>query len=166
MALDIIITIISALAIGIGCVGIIYPILPGSVLALAGVLLWAFTVRSAEGWWTLGLAGTLLLFGMIAQLLLTGRTLKSERIPNSSTLWGAVGAVIGMFLIPVVGLFVGFAVGLFLSEAQRRRNLAQALPATLQALKSMGLGIVVEFSCALTAGTVFTIAAITYFVTA
>ncbi len=107
---------------------------------------------------------------MIAQLLLTGRTLKRERIPSSSTLWGAVGAVIGMFLIPVVGLFVGFAVGfavgLFLSEAQRRRNLAQALPATLQALKSMGLGIVVEFSCALTAGTVFTIAAITYFVTA
>lgn len=166
MALDVIITIISALAIGIGCVGIIYPILPGSILALGGIVLWAFTVRAPEGWWALGLGGVLLVLGMAAQLLLTGRTLKRERIPNSSTLWGAVGAVVGMFVIPVVGLFIGFAAGLYLSEANRRRNFSQAVPATLQALKSMGLGIVVEFGCALAAGTVFALAAITYFVTA
>lgn len=166
MTLDIIITLVSAVLIGVGCIGIIYPILPGSLAALAGVLLWGFTVRGPEGWWTIGLGGTLLVAGMSAQLLLTGRTLKRERIPNSSTLWGAVGAVIGMFVIPVVGLFVGFAVGLFLSEAQRRGGLTDAIPATLQALKSIGIGILVEFSCALAAGTVFVIAALTYFITA
>ena len=109
MALDVIITLISALAIGIGCVGIIYPILPGSILALGGIVLWAFTVRAPEGWWALGLGGVLLVLGMTAQLLLTGRTLKR---------------------------------------------------------KSVGLGIVVEFGCALAAGTVFALAVITYFVTA
>ena len=96
MTLDIIITLVSAVLIGVGCIGIIYPILPGSLAALAGVLLWGFTVRAPEGWWTIGLGGTLLVAGMSAQLLLTGRTLKRERIPNSSTLWGAVGAVIGI----------------------------------------------------------------------
>lgn len=163
--MDIIITLISALLIGVGAVGIIYPILPGSLAVLAGVVLWSLVIRGPEGWTTLALAGALVLVGMVAQLVLTGRTLKRERIPNRSTLFAAVGAVIGMFLIPVVGLFVGFALGLYASEALRRRGLLEALPATLAALKSMGLGIVVEFTCALLAGTVFTIAAITYFVT-
>ncbi|MDO4916230.1 MAG: DUF456 domain-containing protein [Rothia sp. (in: high G+C Gram-positive bacteria)] len=166
MALDIIITLISALLIGVGCVGIIYPVLPGSLAILTGIVLWAFTVHSAEGWWALGLGGALVIVGMLAQFLLTGRTLKREKIPNSSTLWGAVGAVIGMFVIPVVGLFVGFAGGLYLSESYRRRNFGAAVPATLQALKSMGLGIVVEFACGLSAGTVFTLAAFVYFITA
>ena len=34
---------------------------------------------------------------------------------------GLVFGVVGMFIIPVVGLFVGFAAGLLLSELQRTR---------------------------------------------
>ncbi|MEX3610920.1 DUF456 domain-containing protein [Rothia sp. LK2588] len=166
MTLAIIVTLIAAVLIGIGIVGIIYPILPGSLSVLAGIVLWSLTVRGPEGWTTLALGGLLVIIGMTAQFLLTGRTLKREKIPNRSTLWGAVGAVVGMFVIPVVGLFIGFAVGLYLSESARHGNFARALPSTGKALKSMGMGIVVELMCALAAGTVFTIAMFTYFVTA
>lgn len=167
MTPDIIITLISAALIGVGAIGIIYPILPGSFAVLTGILLWGLVIRGPEGWWTLGLAGTIMIAGMLAQFLLTGKTLKQRAIPNRSILIGGICAVIGMFLIPVVGLFVGFAAGLLASETHRTSgNINSALASTGAALKSMGIGMLLEFAAALTAGTIFTIAAITYFVTA
>lgn len=166
MTLAIIMTFVAVLLIALGIIGIVYPILPGSLSALAGILLWSFTVQAAEGWWTLGLAGSCVLAGMGAQAVLTGRTMKKRQIPNRSILWGIVGAVIGMFLIPVLGLFIGFALALLVSEATRHGDLPQATSNTLAALKSMGIGIVVELACALTAATIFSIAAIIYFATA
>ncbi|WP_421083821.1 DUF456 domain-containing protein [Rothia nasimurium] len=167
MTLAIVITLISALLIGLGIVGIVYPILPGSFAVLGGTLLWGLTLRGPEGWWLLGLALPIMLAGMAAQALLTGRTLKKREIPNSSILWGVVGAVIGMFTIPVVGLFIGFAAALFIAETRRSRgDYSNSLASTGAALKSMGIGILIELAAALTAGTIFTICAITYFITA
>lgn len=167
MTLDIIITLVSALLIGVGAIGILYPVLPGSFAVLGGLLLWGLVVRGPEGWWALGLGGGLMLAGMLAQFVLTGKTLKQRAIPNRSILIGSVCAVIGMFLIPVVGLFIGFALGLLASETHRTSgNVSGALSSTIVALKSLGIGMVVEFAAALAAGTVFTIAAIVYFVTA
>ncbi|MDO4897709.1 MAG: DUF456 domain-containing protein [Rothia sp. (in: high G+C Gram-positive bacteria)] len=160
------VTIIAALLIGLGCFGIIYPVFPGSFAVLGGIALWGLVVRSPEGWWALGLGGVLVIAGMLAQAVLTGRTMKKRQIPNRSILWGALGAVIGMFVIPVVGLFIGFGVALLASEAFRSRgDYGAALANTGAALKSMGVGMVVEFACALAAGTVFTIAVLTYFFT-
>lgn len=160
------ITIIAALLIAVGCIGIIYPVLPGSFAVLGGLILWGLTVRGPEGWWTLGLGGTLVIAGMLAQAALTGRTMKKRAIPNKSILWGVIGAVIGMFVIPVVGLFVGFAAALLISETTRNSgDFTTSLRNTGAALRSMGLGMLVEFACALTAGSVFTIAAFTYFIT-
>lgn len=167
MTLDIIITIISAALIGIGAIGIIYPILPGSFAVLAGILLWGLIIRGPEGWWTLGLAAPIMVAGILAQFLLTGKTLKQRAIPNRSILIGGICAVIGMFLIPIVGLFVGFAIGLLASETHRTSgNITNALSSTIAALKSMGVGMLLEFAAALAAGTIFTIAAITHFITA
>ncbi|MFW0119873.1 DUF456 domain-containing protein [Rothia sp. P5766] len=161
------ITLGAALLIALGCIGIVYPVLPGSLAVLAGILLWSLTLRSPEGWWLLGLGAPIVLAGMMAQALLTGRTLKRRAIPNSSILWGVVGAVTGMFLIPVVGLFVGFALALFLSETTRSGgDLTTSLASTWAALKSMGLGMLIELAAALTAGSIFTVTAIIYFVTA
>ena len=166
MTLAIVITLISALLIGLGIVGIVYPILPGSFAVLGGTLLWGLTLRGPEGWWLLGLGLPIMLAGMAAQAVLTGKTLKQRAIPNRSILWGVLGAVIGMFVIPVVGLFVGFALALLLSETVRNQgDIATSAGSTLAALKSMGIGIIIELAAALTAGTIFTICAITYLLT-
>lgn len=167
MTFALIMTLLAALLIALGCIGIVYPVLPGSVVVLAGILLWSLTLRSPEGWWLLGLGAPIVIAGMIAQALLTGRTLKRRAIPSSSILWGVAGAVIGMFVIPVVGLFVGFAVALFLSETTRSRgDFTTSLASTWAALKSMGLGMLIELTAALTAGSIFTATAIIYFLTA
>ena len=76
MTLAIVITLISALLIGLGIVGIVYPILPGSFAVLGGILLWGLTLRGPEGWWLLVLGLPIMLAGMAAQAVLTGKTLK------------------------------------------------------------------------------------------
>lgn len=163
---DIIATVVTVLLIAVGCVGIVFPVLPGSILALIGLVIWAFVVQAPEGWVVLALGGTLLIAGMSSSLVLTGSRLRRREIPNRTLLFGVVGAVVGMFVIPVVGLFVGFLVGLLLSETVRNRDLNTALASSWAAAKAMGVGILLELTCALLASLTFIVGAITYFLTA
>lgn len=166
MTAEIIATLITAVLLVVGCLGIIVPVLPGSILVIVGLVVWAVVVQAAEGWVVLVLGSVLALAGMSASAVLTGTRLKQRRIPNRSLVYAAVGAVIGLFVIPVVGLFVGFAAGLLLTETARQRDLGTALASSWAALKALGMGIVVEFGCALAAATVFVVGAIVFFVTA
>jgi uncharacterized protein YqgC (DUF456 family) len=85
---------------------------------------------------------------MAASAVLTGRKLKQHSIPSRSVMVGIVLGVVGMFIIPVVGLFVGFAAGLLLSELLRTRVVSTALASSWAALKATGLGMIVEFGLA------------------
>ena len=58
---------------------------------------------------------------------------------------GAVGAVIGFFVVPVVGALLGGPAGIFVAELARVRDPSRAWASTLEALKGVGLGIVVQF---------------------
>lgn len=166
MTAEIIATAVAAVLLAVGCLGIVVPVLPGSLLVVAGLAVWAFSVRATEGWVVLAVGSVLALAGMAASAVLTGTRLKRRQIPNRSLLFAAVGAVVGLFLIPVVGVVVGFLVGLVLSETARQRDLRTALGSSWVALKAAGLGIVVELGCALTASAVFVLGALVLFATA
>ncbi|MBP3035504.1 DUF456 domain-containing protein [Arthrobacter sp. zg-ZUI100] len=152
---DILITVIAALAIAVGLTGIVVPVLPGSILIIAALLGWALAMQSTAAWWAFGVGAALALAGLLSSAVLTGRKLKQRKVPNTSILAGVVVGVVGMFVIPVVGLIVGFAVGLLLSEYLRRRSLPEAWSASYAALKAMGLGILLELGFAFAAGTAF-----------
>lgn len=166
MTAEIIATVVAAVLIGIGCLGVVVPVLPGSITIVAGLLVWALAVQAVEGWVVLVLGSVLAVAGMAAGAVLTGTRLKRRQIPNRSLLFAAVGAVVGLFVIPVVGIIVGFFVGLLLTETARQRDLRAALDSSWVALKAAGLGIVVEFGCALAAATVFVLGALVLFTTA
>ena len=51
--------ILVALAIAVGIVGIIVPLLPGILLVYAAILIWAFVVHNVAGWVTLGVVTVL-----------------------------------------------------------------------------------------------------------
>ena len=53
--------------------------------------------------------------------------------------------VVGFFVIPVVGLFVGFVLGIYLAE-RRRVGQADAWPSTKAALRAVGLSILIELT--------------------
>jgi uncharacterized protein len=59
---------------------------------------------------------------------------------------GVALAVVGFFVIPVVGLFIGFPLGVYLEERRRLGGHVSAWRSTQEALRAMGLSIVIELS--------------------
>ena len=143
------VTVLCGLAILVGVAGTIIPILPGSILIGLSLLAWAlWGGAGATGWVVFGIGLVFVLAGMAAGTVLTGRKLKQHSIPGRSVAVGLVLGVAGMFVIPVVGLFIGFAAGLLLSELLRTRAFGTAAASSWAALKATGLGMIAEFGLA------------------
>jgi uncharacterized protein YqgC (DUF456 family) len=142
---------ISVVLVVVGVCGIVVPVLPGSVTILAGLLVWAIWGGSPFGWLVFGIGAVFIAVGSSAQYLITGRRLKERQIPNRSVVIGLVAGVIGMFVIPFLGLPIGFTAGLLASEYARVRALREAASTSWAALKSVGLGMLIELGCGLAA---------------
>lgn len=138
----------------VGVCGIVVPVLPGSITILAGLLVWGIFAPSPASWWVFALGGVFVTLGALSQYLITGRTLKQRQIPSWSVIVGLIAGVIGLFVIPFLGLPIGFIAGLLLMEFLRVRDFREALGTSWVALKSVGLGMLVELGCALVAATV------------
>ena len=64
---------------------------------------------------------------------------------SNETILGAVGAVIGFFVIPVVGLPIGALLGLLLGEYLDKGDVGVAWAATIELAKGFGLSALVQF---------------------
>lgn len=163
MDYQIITTVIAALLLVVAVLGTIFPILPGSILTIITLIVWAWILGSPAAWTAAIIGAGLAIAGMSASLVLTGRKMRREQIPNGPVIVGVVFAIVGMFVIPVLGLFIGFAVGLLLAELVRRRDVKAAARSSWEAMKSMGLGILLEFTCASLAASSFAIGTLVHF---
>lgn len=139
-----------ALAIAIGLVGVIVPVLPGSLLVLAAVLVWSWDLGSSTAWVVFVVATAFTALGAVVKYVVPGRRLKDNGIPSSTLLLGGVLGILGFFVIPVIGLLIGFVLGVYLAEL-RRVGSAAAWPATVHALKAVGLSILIELVASLMA---------------
>jgi uncharacterized protein YqgC (DUF456 family) len=142
--------VLVALAIAVGLVGILVPVLPGSVLVLGAILVWAWELGGATAWVTFGLAAALLLVGGVVKYLVPNRRLKDAGIPASTQWIGAALGIVGFFVIPVVGLLIGFVLGVYLAE-YRRLDARAAWPSTKHALKAVGISILIELAAGVVA---------------
>lgn len=142
--------IIALLLMLVGLVGIVYPVLPGLIVIVVGVLVWALDARSSAGWILLTVVIAIYLAGVVLQWAVPGKRMKRAGVRTSTLLVGLAGAIVGMFVIPVVGLFVGFPVGVLLASFVRTRDLSEAWRATVQALKAVGTNILIELATAFT----------------
>jgi uncharacterized protein len=162
---EIVVTIAAGLLLVVAAIGTVYPVLPGSILAILTLVAWAWIVGSPAAWVAAVIGSCLAGVGWSAGAVLTGRKLKQHQIPGRSIAVAMGAALVGMFLIPVVGLFVGFASGLLVSEYVRRRDFRSSLTASVETLKATGVGVLVEFGMVCLAGSVWMIGATTHFVT-
>ncbi len=140
--------VVAALLMVVGVVGIVVPVLPGLLLVVGAVLLWALEESSTTGWVLLGVVVALYLAGAVLQWLVPGQRMRRAGVSTSTLLAGVVAAVVGAFVIPVVGLFVGFPVGIFLVSLARTRDRQEAVRATGHALRAVGTNILIELATA------------------
>jgi uncharacterized protein YqgC (DUF456 family) len=142
--------VLVALVIAVGIAGVVVPVLPGSVLVVGAILLWAAKTGTTTGWVVFSVATALVVVGAVVKYVVPGRRLQDAGIPTSTMLLGGLLGVIGFFVIPVVGLVLGFVVGVYLAEL-RRVGSRDAWPATRHALAAAGLSLLIELTASMLA---------------
>lgn len=126
----------------VGLAGTILPVLPGLGLIMAAGVVWA--VGGGAGWvgWVVAVGvvaiGTAAMLGAAA---LPARRSAAAGAPRWVLFVGALGIVVGFFVIPVVGALVGGPIAILLAEVLRLRELRPAWRSTVEALKGVGIGI-------------------------
>ena len=81
--LQILYTILAGLLLVVSALGTIFPILPGSLLAIGTLLAWGWLLGSGASWWAAGLGIAIAFLGWSASAVLTGRKLKRETVERA-----------------------------------------------------------------------------------
>lgn len=147
-----------ALAIAIGLVGIVVPLLPGLLLVYAAILVWAVVEHTLTSWITLAVATVVVGATTAVKYLWPVRRMRAAEVPTSTLLAGAVLGVVGFFVIPVLGLAIGFVGGVYLAELARRRDQRRAWASTVHAVKGVALSVGVELAGGLAAAVIWLLA--------
>jgi uncharacterized protein YqgC (DUF456 family) len=147
--------LVAGVLIAAGLVGIVSLVLPGLLLVLAGVAVWAIPRGDALGWWVLGVAGALVVVGTVAKYLVPGRRLREAGVPGRTLVAGGALGVVGFFVVPVIGLFLGFVLGVWLAELTRVPDKRQAWTSARHALKAVGWSVLIELAAGLLATAVW-----------
>ncbi len=146
--------VLCALAILIGLLGIVVPVLPGTLLIAGALLVWAYDTGAGLAWGIAWSGLVVLAIGFIIKFLVPHRRLKDAGVPRRTILIGAVLGIVGFFVVPVIGLFIGFIGGVWMAESNRVGR-EQAWPSTKAALKATGLSILIELGAGLGAAAWF-----------
>jgi uncharacterized protein len=143
--------VVVALAIAVGLACVVVPLLPGTLLVFGAIAVWAVVERSLTSWVTLGVVAALLAAATLTKYLWPVRRMRAADVSALSLAAGAVLGIIGFFVIPVLGMVIGFALGVYLAELANRRDPRVAWASTVHALKGVALSVGVELCGALLA---------------
>jgi uncharacterized protein len=143
--------VLVALAIAVGIVGILLPILPGTLLVFGAIAVWAVVENNITAWVTLAVVTVFLGAATLIKYLWPMRRMRAADVRTLSLVAGAVLGIIGFFVIPVLGLVIGFVLGVYLAELAKRRDQAVAWTSTKHAVKGVALSVGVELAGALLA---------------
>jgi uncharacterized protein YqgC (DUF456 family) len=153
-------TLVAAVLIAFGLIGVLLPILPGLLLVWAGIAVWAFKESSGTGWTVLAVATVVLAIGLVTKYLVPGRRLREAGVPWITLGLGLILGVIGFFVIPVLGLPIGFVLGVYLAEWGRLGSAAAAWPSTRQAVSAIGLSLLIELGAGMIAAGIWVVGAV------
>ena len=149
--------VLVALAIAVGLVGIVVPLLPGTLLVFGAIAVWAVVENNVTAWVTLGVVTVLLGVTALIKYTWPVRRMREADVRTLSLVAGGVLGVIGFFVIPVLGLVIGFVLGVYLAELANRGDQRVAWTSTKHAVKGVALSVGVEMAGALLATVVWVI---------
>jgi uncharacterized protein len=154
--------VLVALAIAIGLIGVVVPLLPGTLLVFGAIAVWALFERTTTAWVTLGIVAAVLAVTLLIKYLWPMRRMRSADVSTLSLAAGGVLGIIGFFVIPVLGLPLGFVLGVYLAELAHRRSQRLAWASTVHAVKGVALSVGVEMLGGLLATVVWVVAVVAF----
>jgi len=138
-------TIVVAVAMVLGLMGVVLPVLPGLLLIWAAALFYGFMVGFGTlGWMVIGLLSVLVVAGGIKSVMIPRRAAAASGASAWAQLGAVVGAVIGFFVIPVLGLILGALAGLLVVEYLLKGDWNEALVAVRGTARGFGISVVID----------------------
>ena len=105
----------------VGLAGVVVPVVPGLWLILGAGVVWAVADGGGlERWAAVAAMGLLAMAGAAAPYAWSNRRSAGTGVPGWVSVAGLVGAVVGFFVIPVVGALLGFPAGIFVAFGMGR----------------------------------------------
>lgn len=148
--MDASITVLVALAMVAGLVGTVLPLFPGLPVVWGAALVYGLVEGfGARGTVAMVVITALAAAGMVASVVLPHRRVAAGGAPRSSIIAGVAGAIVGFFVIPIVGMPLGAVAGIYLAEYRRTKTPATAWRSTKTMVAGFGLGILVELGAGL-----------------
>ena len=136
------------LIIVVSLFGIVIPIIPGLVMEVIAIFLWAFVKGGAAAWAVAITALVLAGIGTFIKYSIPKRKLNEVGIPNRTLLIATAVAIVGLFVIPVVGAPIGFVLTIYVFERIRVGG-EHAWPATKTSLGAIATSIGIELATGL-----------------
>lgn len=144
------VVLLVAIAMAVGVAGTVVPLFPGLGLVVAAALVYGVI----EGFGAVGVAAFLVIVllgaaGTLAGVVVPQRAAGSGGAPRRSILIGAIGAVVGFFVVPILGLALGGALGIYVAERMRTGNSLAAWRTTKATLRGFGLAALAQLGAGL-----------------
>lgn len=136
---------LAGIGVLVGLVGIVLVFLPGLVLQVASVLLWALEESSPIAWVVLVVVVAIASAAMVFKYLHPGRQLKAAGLPSWLLFLAVAAATVGLFVIPVIGAPLFFVATVYVFE-RARRGRARAWPSTRAAVRALLTSIGIELA--------------------
>lgn len=133
------------LAMAVGLVGIVVPVVPGLPVIWVAGLVWALAEDGAARWFVLLVLTVLAVVGTVARYVLAARSM-GGKVPRLTMVAAAVGGIVGMVAIPVVGMPIGMVAGVYAAELRRTGQRATAWASTKKVMLAFGIGMGVELA--------------------
>lgn len=142
---DLLLIGVVAVAMAVGVVGTVVPVVPGLILVWVAALVYGLVAGfGIVGALAFAIITGLAVVGIVIGVLLPQRAAARGGAAPSSMRVGALLALVGFFVVPVIGLVLGGVLGVFLGEFVRTRDTAAAWRATVAAVKGFGIAAVVQ----------------------
>lgn len=138
------------LVMAIGAVGTIVPLVPGISLVWGAGLVYGLD----RGFGTLDVVAFAMMTGLAAAATVAAYVVPKRRAigagASRATVWlGVAGAVVGFFVVPVVGLPIGGVLGIYVGERLRTGDTITAWRATRATITGFSIAALVQFAAAL-----------------
>lgn len=143
-------TILVGIVIAVGIAGVILPLLPGLWLIWGAALIYGLLVGfGVSGWLAMAALTVLASLGTVVVYYLPARKTSEVGLPRWGQLLVAGFAIVGFFVVPIVGAFLGLAVGTLLAALVVERDVGDALGTAWATLLEMLKGAAVQLGVAL-----------------
>lgn len=150
---DLIIKILFAIAMFVGFIGAVLPVLPGSILAFGSLFLAKILGFSEINWWIISIFGLFTILGIILDYLVPIVATKKMGGSRYGVIGMLIGLVVGIVFAPfglisiILAPFLGALIGeLMYDRKSHKRALISALGSVVGYLLTSGYGMMLSMA--------------------